>query len=65
LVDEFLARYRRHYDWYHRAELLVAQELDANLASAGIRCIVRSGGCPASAPGTRRDGHRGGKMQPA
>jgi ppGpp synthetase/RelA/SpoT-type nucleotidyltranferase len=40
LVDEVVARYRREFDFYEHAARLVAQILDSNLQSAGIRAIV-------------------------
>src|SRR5689334_9184133 len=40
LVDEFLARYRREYDFYDQAARLLAQQLDADLQGSGIRAMV-------------------------
>jgi ppGpp synthetase/RelA/SpoT-type nucleotidyltranferase len=40
LIAEFLARYRKEYDFYDQAARLVAQTLEASLQSAGIRSIV-------------------------
>src|SRR3712207_3878219 len=42
LIDEFMARYEREYDYYERAARLVAQRIDGSLQSAGVRCIVSS-----------------------
>lgn len=42
IIDAFLARYRREYDFYDQAARLVAQTLEASLQSAGIRSIVTS-----------------------
>jgi ppGpp synthetase/RelA/SpoT-type nucleotidyltranferase len=40
LVDEFLARYRREYDFYDQSARLLAQQLDADLQGSGIRAMV-------------------------
>jgi hypothetical protein len=37
LIDDFIARYRKEYDFYDQAARLVAQALEANLQAAGIR----------------------------
>jgi len=42
IVDDFVARYRREFDFYDQVARLVAQILDTNLQSAGIRAIVTS-----------------------
>jgi ppGpp synthetase/RelA/SpoT-type nucleotidyltranferase len=42
LISEFIARYRKEYDFYEQACRIVAQILDSNLQSAGIRAIVTS-----------------------
>ncbi len=42
LIEDFISRYRREYDFYDQAARLVAQSLDAALQSAGIRTIVTS-----------------------
>ena len=42
LVSEFIARYRKEYDFYEQACRMVAQTLEANLRSAGVRAIVTS-----------------------
>ena len=40
LIDGFVARYRKEYDFYDQAARLVSQLLDTALQSAGIRAIV-------------------------
>lgn len=42
LIEEFIARYRKEYDFYDQAARLIAQLLDSSLQSAGIRSIVTS-----------------------
>ncbi len=42
MIEDFLARYRREYDFFDQAARLVAQTLDAGLQAAGIRSIVTS-----------------------
>lgn len=42
LIETFLARYWKEYDFYDQAARLVAQTLDVNLQAAGIRAIVTS-----------------------
>ena len=42
LIEDFIARYRREYDYYDQAARLVAQALDSNLQAAGIRSMVTS-----------------------
>lgn len=42
LIAEFIARYRKEYDYYEQASRIVAQTLEANLRSAGVRAIVTS-----------------------
>lgn len=42
IVSEFIARYRKEYDFYEQACRMVAQSLEANLRSAGVRAIVTS-----------------------
>ncbi len=42
IVEEFIARYRREYDFYDQAARLVAQTLDADLQNAGVRSLVTS-----------------------
>jgi ppGpp synthetase/RelA/SpoT-type nucleotidyltranferase len=41
-IQEFISRYQREYDFYERAAGRVAQQLQAALESAGVRCIVTS-----------------------
>ena len=41
-IEDFLARYRKEYDFYDQAARLVAQVVESNLQAAGIRCIVTS-----------------------
>ncbi|MEU7612335.1 RelA/SpoT domain-containing protein [Micromonospora sp. NPDC049204] len=40
LIEEFIARYTKEYDFYEQAGRLAAQELEATLQAAGIRSIV-------------------------
>jgi ppGpp synthetase/RelA/SpoT-type nucleotidyltranferase len=42
IVDEFIGRYQKEYDFYDQAARLVAQTLDSHLQAAGIRSIVTS-----------------------
>ena len=42
LIDEFITRYRKEYDFFDQAARLGAQMLDAQLRAAGIRSIVSS-----------------------
>jgi ppGpp synthetase/RelA/SpoT-type nucleotidyltranferase len=42
VVEEFISRYRKQYDFYDNAARLVAQVLDGSLQAAGIRSIVTS-----------------------
>lgn len=42
LIDEFLARYRKEYDFYDQAARLAAQFLEGRLRAAGIRSMVTS-----------------------
>lgn len=42
IVAEFLARYRKEYDFYDQAARLIAQRLENALREAGIRAIVTS-----------------------
>lgn len=42
LIDDFIARYTKEYDFYDQAGRIVAQRLEANLQAAGIRSIVTS-----------------------
>ncbi len=40
IVAEFVARYRREFDFYEQAGRIVAQQLEAQLESSGIRAMV-------------------------
>jgi ppGpp synthetase/RelA/SpoT-type nucleotidyltranferase len=40
LIDDFLARYRREFDFYDQAARLLAQQLDTDLQASGIRAMV-------------------------
>ncbi len=40
LIQDFLARYRKEYDFYSAAGRLVAQTLESSLQAAGIRGMV-------------------------
>jgi ppGpp synthetase/RelA/SpoT-type nucleotidyltranferase len=40
LIEDFISRYRREYDFYDQSARLVAQLLDARLQAAGVRAIV-------------------------
>jgi ppGpp synthetase/RelA/SpoT-type nucleotidyltranferase len=42
LLDSFLDRYVKEYDYYEQAARTVAQMLESNLQAAGIRAIVTS-----------------------
>jgi ppGpp synthetase/RelA/SpoT-type nucleotidyltranferase len=42
VIEDFINRYRKEYDFYDQAARLVAQSLDGALQSAGIRAIVTS-----------------------
>jgi ppGpp synthetase/RelA/SpoT-type nucleotidyltranferase len=42
LIDEFLARYRKEYDFYDQASRLAAQFLEGRLVTTGIRAIITS-----------------------
>src|SRR5437773_6347496 len=42
LEEEFIGRYRKEYDFYDQAARLVAQTLEVNLQTAGIRSMVTS-----------------------
>ena len=42
LIEDFLGRYRKEFDFYDQAARLVAQTLDASLQAAGIRSIDTS-----------------------
>jgi len=40
VIDRFMERYRREYDFYEQAARLVYEQLDGTLASSGVRGIV-------------------------
>ncbi|MFJ3661024.1 GTP pyrophosphokinase family protein [Streptomyces sp. NPDC090119] len=40
LINDFIARYSREYDFYSQAARLTAQTLERDLRRSGIRCIV-------------------------
>ncbi|WP_239336769.1 RelA/SpoT domain-containing protein [Frankia sp. CiP3] len=42
LIEDFLARYKREYEFYDQAARLAANRLEVNLRTAGIRSIVTS-----------------------
>jgi ppGpp synthetase/RelA/SpoT-type nucleotidyltranferase len=42
LIDQFIARYRREFDFFEQAGRIVAQQLDARLDASGIRAMVTS-----------------------
>lgn len=42
LIDQFMARYRREFDFFEQAGRIVAQQLEARLESSGIRAMVTS-----------------------
>lgn len=42
LISQFVARYRKEYDFYEQACRMAAQVLDSNLQSTGVRAIVTS-----------------------
>jgi len=42
LIEDFISRYRREYDFYDQASRLVEQLLEARLQAAGVRAIVTS-----------------------
>lgn len=42
LIDEFVARYTKEYDFYQQAGRLAAQLIESSLRAAGIRSIVTS-----------------------
>ena len=42
LIEDFLGRYRKEYDFYDQAARLVAQLLEGSLQAAGIRSMVTS-----------------------
>ncbi|MFE7135534.1 GTP pyrophosphokinase family protein [Streptomyces sp. NPDC057638] len=40
LIEEFIARYTKEYDFYEKAARRVSQQLERDLRAAGVRCIV-------------------------
>lgn len=42
LISEFIGRYRKEFDFYEQSCRIVAQILEVNLRSAGVRAIVTS-----------------------
>ncbi|MFB7938996.1 hypothetical protein [Streptomyces sp. NPDC056049] len=40
LVDQFIARYAKEFDFYEKAARLVKESLEGDLRGSGIRCIV-------------------------
>ena len=42
LIEEFIARYTKEYDFYDQAGRIAARRLETNLQAAGIRSIVTS-----------------------
>ncbi|MFD3491476.1 GTP pyrophosphokinase family protein [Streptomyces sp. NPDC058690] len=40
LIDDFMSRYVKEYDFYNQAAQLAAESLERNLRTSGIRCIV-------------------------
>jgi ppGpp synthetase/RelA/SpoT-type nucleotidyltranferase len=42
IVDQFISRFRREFDFYEQAGRIVAQQLNAQLESSGIRAMVTS-----------------------
>ncbi|MET9382944.1 RelA/SpoT domain-containing protein [Streptomyces sp. NPDC002928] len=40
LIDDFMSRYIKEYDFYNQAAQLAAQSLERELRTSGIRCIV-------------------------
>jgi len=42
IISQFVARYRKEYDFYEQACRMTAQVLDSNLQSTGVRAIVTS-----------------------
>ncbi|WP_199722933.1 GTP pyrophosphokinase family protein [Pusillimonas sp. NJUB218] len=42
MIAEFISRYRKEFDFYEQSCRMVAQILEANLRSAGVRAIVTS-----------------------
>ena len=42
VIEDFISRYRKEYDFYDQAARLVAQLLEARLQVAGVRAMVTS-----------------------
>jgi ppGpp synthetase/RelA/SpoT-type nucleotidyltranferase len=42
IIDDFMARYVKEYDFYDKASQIVARTLDQDLQEAGVRCIITS-----------------------
>jgi ppGpp synthetase/RelA/SpoT-type nucleotidyltranferase len=42
LLDQFIARYKREFDFFEQAGRLVSQQLDAKLQASGVRAMVTS-----------------------
>ena len=42
LLDSFVSRYVKEYDYYEQVARIAAKELESNLQAEGIRCIVTS-----------------------
>lgn len=42
IIEDFIARYRREFDFYDQAARLVAQQLDQQMQASGIRAMVTS-----------------------
>ena len=42
VIDEFISRYTREFDYYEQVGRLVAQRLQADLQGSGVRSIVTS-----------------------
>lgn len=40
LIDQFIARYAKEFDFYEKAARLVAESLESDLRRSGVRCIV-------------------------
>jgi ppGpp synthetase/RelA/SpoT-type nucleotidyltranferase len=40
VIDRFMMRYRREYDFYDQSATLVSEQLDSALTSSGVRAIV-------------------------
>ena len=40
VIDSFISRYVREFDYYQEAARLRAQQCEADLEQSGVRCIV-------------------------